>query len=106
MSKAGIKVIVQSSFWLGSPTRYVRTFEDYCEHMITFETKRAKEFGIEHFVCISVNPKEDIERPLALDAVDVMVKKGSIDIQMFATKNSPSLSFVWIKLISYYIRLC
>jgi predicted metal-dependent TIM-barrel fold hydrolase len=26
--------------------------------MITFETKRAKEFGIEHFVCISVNPKE------------------------------------------------
>ena len=106
MSKAGIKVIVQSSFWLGGPRRFVGTFEDYWEHMISFETKRAKEFEIEHFVCISVNPKEDIERPLALDAVDVMVKKGSIDIQMFATKNSPSLSFVWIKLISYYIRLC
>jgi hypothetical protein len=30
---------------------------------------------------------------------------GSIDIQMFATKNSPSLSFVWIKLISYYVLL-
>jgi uncharacterized protein len=78
MSKAGIEVIVQPSFWLGSARRYVGTFEDYYEHMITFETKRSKEFWIEHFVCISVNPKEAIERPLALDAVDGMVKKGSL----------------------------
>ena len=74
MSKAGIEVIVQPSFWLGSPRTYVGTFEDYWEHMITFETKRAKEFGIEHFVCISVNPKEASERPLALDAIEAMMK--------------------------------
>jgi predicted metal-dependent TIM-barrel fold hydrolase len=79
MSKAGIEVIVQPSFWLGGPRRFVGTFEDYWEHMITFETKRAKEFGIEHFVCISVNPKEATERPLALDAVDAMLKKGYLD---------------------------
>ena len=74
MSKAGIEVIVQPSFWLGSPRTSVGTFEDYWEHMITFETKRAKEFGIEHFVCISVNPKEANERPLALDALKAMTK--------------------------------
>ena len=74
MSKAGIEVIVQPSFWLGSPRTSVGTFKDYWEHMITFETKRAKEFGIEHFVCISVNPKEASERPLALDAVQAMIK--------------------------------
>jgi uncharacterized protein len=79
MSIAGIEVIVQPSFWLGGPRRFVGTFEDYWEHMISFETKRAKEFGIEHFVCISVNPKEAIERPLALDAVDAMVKNGYLD---------------------------
>jgi uncharacterized protein len=79
MSKAGIEVVVQPSFWLGGPRRFVGTFEDYWEHMISFETKRAKEFGIEHFVCISVNPKEAIERPLALDAVDAMIKKGYLD---------------------------
>jgi uncharacterized protein len=79
MSIAGIEVIVQPSFWLGGPRRFVGTFEDYWEHMISFETKRAKEFGIEHFVCISVNPKEAIERPLALDAVDAMIKKGYLD---------------------------
>jgi predicted metal-dependent TIM-barrel fold hydrolase len=79
MSIAGIEVIVQPSFWLGGPRRFVGTFEDYWEHMISFETKRAKEFGIEHFVCISVNPKEATERPLALDAVDAMVKNGYLD---------------------------
>ena len=79
MSIAGIEVIVQPSFWLGGPRRFVGTFEDYWEHMISFETQRAKEFGIEHFVCISVNPKEAIERPLALDAIDAMVKKGYLD---------------------------
>src|ERR1700752_3970500 len=61
MSKAGIEVIVQPSFWLGSPRTSIGTFEDYWEHMITFETKRAKDYGIEHFVCISGNPKDAIE---------------------------------------------
>ena len=74
MSKAGIEVIVQPSFWLGSPRTSVGTFIDYWEHMISFETARAKQFGIEHFVCISVNPKESIQRPLALDALKEMKK--------------------------------
>ena len=70
--KSGIEVIVQPSFWLGGPRTSVGTFEDYWEHMITFETKRAREFGIEQFVCISVNPKEATERPLSLDALKAM----------------------------------
>ncbi len=74
MAKAGIEVIVQPSFWLGSPRTSVGTFEDYWEHMISFETKRAKEFGIEHFVCISINPKESTARPLAIDAIESMKK--------------------------------
>lgn len=72
MSKAGIEVVVEPSFWLGSPRRFVGTFEDYWEHLITFETNRAKDFGIEHFVCISVNPKEAMARPLAIDAIEAM----------------------------------
>lgn len=75
MSIAGIEVIVQPSFWLGSPRTNVGTFVDYWEHMISFESKRAKEFGIDHYTCISVNPKESVERPLALDALDMMMNK-------------------------------
>ncbi|MGD9672519.1 MAG: TatD family hydrolase [Candidatus Nitrosocosmicus sp.] len=74
MATAGIEVIVQPSFWLGSPRTTVGTFVDYWEHMITFETKRAKDFGIDHFTCISVNPKESTERPLAEDALNAMIK--------------------------------
>jgi uncharacterized protein len=74
MSKAGIEIIVEPSFWLGSPRRFVGTFEDYWEHMISFETTRAKQFGIAHFVCISVNPKEANQRPLAIDAIEAMKK--------------------------------
>ena len=40
--------------------------------MISYETSRAKDFGIEHFVCVSVNPKESIARPLAFEAIDKM----------------------------------
>ena len=75
MSIAGIEVIVQPSFWLGTPRTSVGTFVDYWEHMITFESKRAQEFGIHHYTCISVNPKESVERPLALDALDIMMEK-------------------------------
>jgi len=74
MSQAGIEVVVEPSFWLGSPRRFVGTFEDYWEHLISFETKRARDFGIEHFVCVSVNPKESMERPLALEALETMSK--------------------------------
>ncbi len=76
MSTCGIEVIVQPSFWLGSPRTHVGTFIDYWEHMITFETQRARDFGIEHFTCISVNPKEATERPLALEALDSMIENG------------------------------
>jgi predicted metal-dependent TIM-barrel fold hydrolase len=75
MSLSGIEVIVQPSFWLGAPRTSVGTFADYWEHMISFETKRAKDFGIEHFVCVSVNPKESSMRPLALEAHEEMVNK-------------------------------
>ena len=74
MSKAGIEIVVEPSFWLGSPRTSVGTFEDYWEHIISFETTRARQFGIEHFVCISVNPKEANQRPLAIDAVEAMKK--------------------------------
>ena len=75
MSLSGIEVIVQPSFWLGSPRTNVGTFVDYWEHLIAYETMRAKDFGIEQFVCISVNPKESVARPLAIEATNTMEKR-------------------------------
>ena len=74
MSKTGLEVVVEPSFWLGSPRTSIGTFEDYWEHIISFETIRAKQFGIEYVVCISVNPKKLDKRPLAFDAIVSMKK--------------------------------
>jgi predicted metal-dependent TIM-barrel fold hydrolase len=53
--------------------------------MISFETQRAKECGIEHFVCISVNPKEANQRPLAIDAIEAM--KRYLDRERVVAEN-------------------
>ncbi len=74
MSKAGIEIVVEPSFWLGSPRTSVGTFIDYWEHIISFETIRAKQYGISHFVCISVNPKESMNKSLALESIESMMK--------------------------------
>jgi hypothetical protein len=53
--------------------RSVSSFEDYWEHMITFETNRARQYGLKHYVMISLNPKE-ARNDLANDVVDAMEK--------------------------------
>ncbi|HKZ71742.1 MAG TPA: TatD family hydrolase [Nitrospirota bacterium] len=72
MATAGIEVIVEQSFWLGSPRSSVGTFRDYFEHIITFERKRANDFGIIHYTCIGMNAKEANNYPMASQVVDIL----------------------------------
>jgi len=65
MYNAGIRACVEPSFWLGTNRRYAGTFFDYYRLILEFETVRAKRFGIDHFVAISVNPKEAEDLQLA-----------------------------------------
>lgn len=58
MYRAGIRVCVEPSFWLGSDRRYAGTFFDYFRLILDFETVRARRFGIDHFAAIGYNPKE------------------------------------------------
>ena len=58
MYRAGIRVTVEPSFWLGEHRRYAGTFFDYFSLILNFETQRARRFGIDHYACVSVNPKE------------------------------------------------
>src|SRR3990172_6345699 len=64
MYKAGIRVVVEPSFWLGSDRRYAGSFFDYFKLILDFETVRSARYGIDHFSCISVNPKEAENRSL------------------------------------------
>lgn len=65
MYQAGIRVAVEPSFWMGSNRRYAGTFFDYFQLILEFETERARRFGIDHYACVSVNPKEAEDVPLA-----------------------------------------
>jgi predicted metal-dependent TIM-barrel fold hydrolase len=58
MYDAGIRAVVEPSFWLGQPRRYAGSFFDYFQLILDFEATRAAKFGIDHYACISMNPKE------------------------------------------------
>jgi len=72
MALAGIEAVVEPAFWLGSPRTSVGTFVDYFELIIGWETQRAKQFGLEHFTCISMNPREANNAALAKEVLPVV----------------------------------
>jgi predicted metal-dependent TIM-barrel fold hydrolase len=73
MALAGIEAVVEPSFWLGQPRTSVETLIDYWDSIIGYEAQRARQFGIEHFCTISLNPKE-ANNPAMLKSIDIMEK--------------------------------
>lgn len=72
MYDAGMRAVVEPSFWLGQNRRYAGTFFDYFAHILEFEPKRAERFGIDHFACVAVNPKEAMDTGLSNAVIDGM----------------------------------
>jgi predicted metal-dependent TIM-barrel fold hydrolase len=70
MSLCGVEMIVEPSFWLGSDRRSPHTFFDYFQHILEFEPQRAKKFGISHYSCIGMNPKEANNLDLAMKVIE------------------------------------
>ena len=74
MALAGIEAVVEPAFWLGQPRTSVGTFIDYFELIIGWETQRAKLFGVEHFTCIALNPREANNVALAKEVLPEVEK--------------------------------
>jgi len=72
MYREGIRVAVEPSFWLGANRRHAGTFFDYFQLILDFETQRAQRYGIDHYACVSVNPKEAEDLHLAGEVLDGM----------------------------------
>ena len=70
MYRAGIRVCVEPSFWLGTNRRYAGSFFDYFKLILDFEAVRAARSGIDHFCAIAMNPKEADDRVLADEVID------------------------------------
>ena len=58
MALAGIELIIEPAFWLGEPRKHAGSFFDYFDHLHNYETTRAAQFGIDHFVTFALNPRE------------------------------------------------
>ncbi|HPC57556.1 MAG TPA: TatD family hydrolase [Kiritimatiellia bacterium] len=72
MYHAGIRCVVEPSFWQGASRRHTGTFYDYFALSLYFEPTRSVRYGIDHYSCISVNPKEADDLPLAMETLDGM----------------------------------
>ncbi|MGH7265484.1 MAG: TatD family hydrolase [Candidatus Rokuibacteriota bacterium] len=72
MAAAGIRAVVEPSFWVGQPRTHVGTFEDYFNMLLGWERFRASQFGIRHFCTLSLNPKEANSPRVAPGVVELL----------------------------------
>lgn len=69
MYREGIRCVVEPSFWQGSSRRYAGTFWDHFRLNLEFEPMRAERYGIDHYACVAVNPKEADDLAIAREAL-------------------------------------
>jgi predicted metal-dependent TIM-barrel fold hydrolase len=58
MYTAGVRALVEPSFWLGQPRTSPETFFDYYDALLGWEPFRAAQYGIAHHCTLALNPKE------------------------------------------------
>ncbi|GHE14250.1 TatD family hydrolase [Streptomyces alanosinicus] len=71
MYAAGVRAVVEPSFWLGQPRTSVESFTDYFDALLGWEPYRAQQFGIRHHCTIALNPKEAND-PRCAGVLDVL----------------------------------
>ncbi|MCX5337376.1 MULTISPECIES: TatD family hydrolase [unclassified Streptomyces] len=71
MYAAGVRAVVEPSFWLGQPRTSVESFTDYFDALLGWEPYRAAQFGIQHYCTIALNPKEAND-PRCTGVLDVL----------------------------------
>lgn len=72
MYLAGVRAVVEPSFWLGQPRTSLGTFRDYFSSILEFERSRAADFGITHRCTIGLNPKEANDERLAAEVLEIL----------------------------------
>ena len=80
MARAGVVAVIEPAFWLGQPRTNVGSYVDYLSMIIGFEKFRAGQFGVRHYCCVGLNPKEANNEALAEAVMEILPH--------FATKES------------------
>lgn len=72
MYLAGVRAVVEPSFWLGQPRTSAGTFRDYFLMILEWERARAATCCIEHRCAIGLNPKEANDEQLAAEVLEML----------------------------------
>jgi predicted metal-dependent TIM-barrel fold hydrolase len=72
MARAGVVAVIEPAFWLGQPRTNLGSYVDYLATIIGFEKFRAGQFGVRHYCCIGLNPKEANNEALAEAVFEVL----------------------------------
>jgi predicted metal-dependent TIM-barrel fold hydrolase len=84
MARAGVVAVIEPAFWLGQPRTNLGSYVDYLSTIIGFEKFRAGQFGIRHYCCVGLNPKEANNEGLAEAVMELLphfaVKEGVVAI--------------------------
>jgi predicted metal-dependent TIM-barrel fold hydrolase len=80
MYAAGVRALVEPSFWLGQPRTSPASFFDYFDALLGWEPFRAAQYGIAHHCTVALNPKEanDPRCTPVLDALPRYLVKDSV----------------------------
>lgn len=72
MREWGVVAVIEPAFWLGQPRTHSGSFHDYFSSLVGWERFRAKQFGIQHYCTISLNPKEANNEALAEAVMELL----------------------------------
>ena len=72
MARAGVVAVIEPAFWIGQPRTNLGSYVDYLSSIIGFERFRAGQFGIRHYCCVALNPKEANNEALAKAMMEVL----------------------------------
>ncbi|MEU7070422.1 TatD family hydrolase [Streptomyces narbonensis] len=80
MYDAGVRALVEPSFWLGQPRTSPASFLDYFDSLLGWEPFRAAQYGIAHHCALALNPKEanDPRCTPVLDALPRYLAKDGV----------------------------
>jgi len=72
MARAGVVAVIEPSFWLGQARSNLGSYVDYLSTILGFEKFRAGQFGVRHYCCIGLNPKEANNEALAEEVLEIL----------------------------------
>ena len=72
MAHAGVVAVIEPAFWVGQPRTNVGSYVDYLSTILGFEKFRAGQFGLRHYCCVGLNPKEANNEGLAEAVMELL----------------------------------